>query len=371
MKKVILTGAALIGFVAVSFAQNNLSTVNQTVGSNNATVNQQFIDLGRQLGVPDGGKNQSTITQTGVNASNGNNANVLQIGTNTSTATQVGYNNNAIVDQRSNAERAGAGLENVATINQGTSGANGDTHDNLANTTQKGHNNTSTTTQTGISHEAYVDQQSALTNGQATITQSGTDHLASIVQNGSSVNPGGMYGPNSAFITQSGQNQRGFVTQLTDGNNATLEQSGNNNQATVNQGTAGELPGNSGDHTALVQQFGSFDVSTITQTGTQNSAKTYQTEYDNQIVIVQSNGLNRAAMSQQDGTSNRANITQSGNNNTLMGLSDEYARQSGTNNQFISNQSGGFGTIQLGQTGTGNIANVTQSGGGTVIVPTP
>ncbi|MFD2573942.1 hypothetical protein ACFSUS_25115 [Spirosoma soli] len=315
-------------------------------------------------------KNTSTINQTG-DGSGGNTANVTQVGTSNATANQIGHNNTADIDQQNNGGRSGIGFENDAIINQGVGGA---AQDNYARILQKGHTNDGTVNQTGSSHEAYIDQQSALRDGQATITQSGQNHLASIVQNGSTVgesSPGAMdngnYGPNTATITQSGTDQIGYVTQLTDGNTATVEQSGLSNEAYVNQGTAGETPGTAGDHKALVQQFGTDDYVSINQTGRANEVKTYQTEYDNRIVVTQSNGLNKAAMSQQDGNSNRANITQSGNNNTVQGLSDEYARQSGNGNQFTSNQTGGFGVIQLGQTGTNNIANVTQAGGGTLV----
>ena len=363
MKKVLLTGVALMAFAAAGFAQNNVSTINQSVGGNTTNVNQTWVANGNPA---NNSKNTSTITQTGVSNTEGNSANVLQIGTSNAAVTQVGKNNATNIDQQNNGERSGLGFENNATVNQGVGGA---AQDNLANITQKGQTNTRKVDPTGSSHEAYIDQKSALTNGMATINQSGTDHLGSIVQNGSTVNPGGMYGPNSAFITQSGDKQRGFVTQLTDGNGATVEQSGNDNLATVNQGTAGETPGTSGDHTALVQQLGSFDVANITQTGTDNSAKTYQTGFDNQISINQSSIENDVAMSQQGGSSNRANITQSGNNNVVKGLGgDEYGRQFGDTNQFTSNQTGGFGVIELGQTGTNNVANVNQSGGG-IIVP--
>ncbi|MBC8155022.1 MAG: hypothetical protein H7Z72_19180 [Bacteroidetes bacterium] len=372
MKKLIFTGVAMLAIVS-AFAQNNVSTVNQNVGSNNASVNQTWVAAGDPSGTrPDqDSKNTSTITQTG-DSQGGNSATIKQIGTSNATATQVGHNNNTTIDQINNGGRSGLSFENNATVNQGVGGA---AFDNTANITQRGHTNTGTATQIGSSHEAFIDQQSALTNGKATIDQSGTNHFASIVQNGSTVPPSspgatdnGNFGPNMATVIQSGADQIAFVTQLTDGNTAMVEQSGTSNDARVNQGTAGETPGSAGDHKALVQQLGTNGDTFIEQTGRANEAKTYQTANDNRIEVRQSNGLNVAAMSQQDGDSNRANITQSGNNNVLKGLSDEYGRQSGSLNQFTSSQTGGFGTILLGQTGVNNMANVTQSGGG-VIVP--
>ncbi len=125
MKKVLLTGVALMAFAAAGFAQNNVSTINQSVGGNTTNVNQKWIAAGDPSGTrPDvDSKNTSTITQTGVSNTEGNSANVFQIGTSNAAITQVGKNNAANVDQQNNDGRSGVGFENNATVNQGVGGA--------------------------------------------------------------------------------------------------------------------------------------------------------------------------------------------------------------------------------------------------------
>ena len=322
MKKIILTGVALMAFAAAGFAQNT-STVNQDGTSQTAQVGQV------------GTLQKSTITQKKLEGNNsGNYATTIQ---GTSGAPNTTGMNEAIVNQNngSNSNRAGitqSGKGNKGTIQQSdNSGGDG-------------------TAVTGGSSAAAVK---AAGGNFAGILQSGTDNTetAIIQSNTSSANFGEIY--------QYGDNNR--ETGINQSDNST------GNTATIKQGTASV---GANDNLARVsQQGGSSDnTATVTQTATGNDAVTTQNDdsNNNKATVNQFADGNQATIQQRNSSfGNSADITQK---------SDRNAGQYNTavinqNNNSHDNQAsilqtsnGAMATINQIDNSADNLASIKQGG---------
>ena len=291
MKKVILTGATLLAFVATSFAQNtatlnqngNYQTgVQQQTGSNQTSVITQTkgtgINTGNFAGTYQTSNVANTATVSQKDGSQGNRAGIAQNG-GTSNATinqnggSLGTSGAATAAQVANVNfPAGDGnLAGVAQTGTGNTGVvidqNNKSLRNSSEIWQNGNNNVNTTTsQSGNSTGNFAEVLQGYssrtvagpvsTGSKATVEQNGgdaghsSDHNQSrVMQSGVGQQAKTQQNASTAAWSQYNQTQ---VTQQGSGQKATTEQNAgsittsNSNQATVDQRDA--------DNTATVQQ---------------------------------------------------------------------------------------------------------------------
>lgn len=280
MKKVVLSISAMLFVGAVSYAQSNMSHVDQMGMTHDAMVNQigwnQDSDISQK-----GTSNKSEVYQGvrpneikffGVNISNGNEADVIQDGKrntafisqnnwgNDATQTQTGDDNKATIWQdetsgglalfgHDKATQTQTGKHNIATIDQGTSG---NTIPSFcinqvpaAPVLPHGYN-VATQTQDGNYGIAYASQGGTLNNSSqtqhGTLAVAGKENVSNHFQYGTA---------NTAISTQTGWK-----------NNVDVFQSGSNNYANNTQ-TATFLA--VGGNASVVCQQGSGHVSNVTQ----------------------------------------------------------------------------------------------------------
>ena len=299
---------------------------------------------------------------------------------NASTIDQVGYSENASVDQ------SGSPSDAVAQISQGVHGAD---EYSLANVTQGG----------GAGNEASINQSqapySAVRNPSnvSNSNQQGSDGTITVVQVGndsSSISQlvGSSYehalvgqsdNYNSAGIQQGGVQELAVVNQEQGtGNSASIVQSGtgdnvfaptatythgpNNLRWYENVPADSVLPGTNPDPNvytlygpvgAVVDQNGSNNVGNINQAGYQNFANVAQGDLDgsanNNGSISQGSGLYQSdAVIYQDGQNNTAAINQAGSGTTY-----STVWQYGNSNQAYSTQVGSEHSV-IGQGVTGD-----------------
>jgi len=301
---------------------------------------------------------------------------------NASTIDQVGYSENASVDQ------TGSPSDAVAQISQGVAGAD---EYSLANVTQGGGaGNEASITQSQAPYSA-VRNPSNVSNsnqqgsdGTITVVQVGNDS-SSISQLGGSSYEHALVGQsnnyNSAGIQQGGVQELAVVNQEEGtGNSASIVQSGTGNNLyapllfpnavegpnnlvwSENVPSDSVLPGTSTNYTiygpvgAVVDQNGSNNVGNINQAGYQNFADVSQGNQDgsanNNGSISQAAGLYQSdALMYQDGQNNTAAINQAGS-----GTAYSTIWQIGTSNQGYSTQVGSEHSV-IGQgTGADNAA---------------
>ena len=372
MKKIILTGVALVAFAAAGFAQNTATYTG--VGTNQTNLQKQS-----------GNKLTSAVKQgtgSNVTVNQGNNA----------YTDQSGKRQNATIEQNdTRSSRAailqttGGATANDATILQNQSGTGNfevtDISDKAAVRAAGG--NFGGVLQDGSGNKAVVDQSGT--------SNASTGNQGEIYQYGTNNNTGYNGLDNSAVgIFQDGTNNTATITQGTSGqpvtgNAATIEQfeSASSNEATIkqlsdnNKAYAGQAfyaigntatvtqSGGSQGSTALVSQGGtsaannaSGNEATITQTDELNNAVIKQegasagNSQDNKATIAQDGTNNQAEIDQQDNSlSNTATINQTGKNNSGTGSS--------VNGSFA-----GGATISQGSNARANTATITESGDG-------
>ena len=403
MKKVLLTGAALMAFAAASFAQTNTGTVQQ------AGTNQSALQL------QTGNYLQSSISQlngTGTNVGNfgatrqesvgaaGNKAFVNQndgAKSNRGYVTQLkGTGNVGSITQENNSG-AGSLQVTVGTSSADVRAAGG----NWGGIFQQGSNNANTfiiqgntatknfadIAQYGTNNrQTSIDQSNNSTNNEATIKQGTAD--AGVSNNQASVSQQGNSNDNQAFITQLSNNNNATITQndysydnkatvkqsIGTGNTGTIQQRNNSDgQASVlqtgydNTGTINQINGSYYEK-ATVEQMGSSGKATINQIYDGYGVATIkQNGYNNEAVIDQINGGTVA------GTGNTATITQdlattAGSNNKARIIQGEVDGSNySKNNVATIKQEYSYNTANLMQVGNGNTGALSQTGDYNVI----
>ncbi|WP_019988860.1 beta strand repeat-containing protein [Rudanella lutea] len=396
MKKIILTGAALIAFAAVSYAQSNSATLNQNGNSQTAEQTQtgpghvstvsQVQGTAPATNTGNFGATEQTATNNTatVNQNNRANSNRARIGQG------GGAGNSAIIDQNN-----GSG-NNVGPITGASTEAavrNGGTGGNWADIQQTGTGNINT----------YIIQGNATVGGtvqgnKATIAtfgdNNGTDQLPGSNAPGNdlggstpvspqvSIEQSGNANNNEATILQgrSGSPVSGNVVRIqqiqNSGGTVLVDQTSNNNYANVRQfggaDAAGDRnvtqvyqSGTGGDNQVEAQALGKGNTQTITQTGQNNQVYIRQepentTTFaqakndDNETVITQTGTMNRAVMDMRSTNSN-ATISQTGNENyaryEIIGDANSDTGTPGDNNDLTVTQT------RVGS-GAGNTQNV-------------
>ncbi|GAB3890353.1 hypothetical protein [Spirosoma agri] len=311
MKKVLVTGTALLAFAATGFAQFNEATLNQAGLYNDGKVYQSGINHDATINQNGNGSsssfNKSTLAQEGVNQG--------------AVSTQTGHGHEVNSLQR--------GQDNNAYFTQ-------DNANSYAFSRQYGQNNYISSSQISVDgtaakadflqegnrNRAYLvyqsDQVIGLDITTSVIKQRGNDHVA--------------------YLTQLGDANAGEIYQSDNWGYAWGYQSGNGNKLRIDQkGSATFADQNKVD----IYQYGNF-----------NQAKTYQDGVRNRIGLVQSGNGN-----------NYADINQFGSDNVVRGTGgDTFARQMGVgNNRLESLQTGNGQTLYVNQNGNTNMGFVRQT----------
>ncbi|MBO0938828.1 hypothetical protein J2I47_19910 [Fibrella sp. HMF5335] len=381
MKKVLLTGVALMAFAAASFAQNTTSYTGTGAGQT-STQNQ----LGNGL--------QSTVKQgSSYSSDQGNSSLTDQKGKDNSAKVSQDLgskNNRAGVTQTGGSATVGGGNGNTATITQETSSGGTATRTgvfgkdatagegNWAGILQGQQSNKSTISQSNGSSSNFGEiYQTGSNNGQGAasgfsgglpITTAAPSPAlkTAIVQDNNSVG-------NAALIKQAGNNGGAVVNQSNGSsqNEATVDQQagGDGNKAAVSQDGTG---GNSALNTAKVTQSGNFGEANIVQS---------KNSFDNQATISQNEsnvpGSSSTAEIEQfnNAYGNIATISQTG----LYEAAAIYQRDNSHDNTATINQTGTYATLfnayaeinqvtevanteaTINQAGTDNRATVTQT----------
>jgi len=400
MKKVLLTGTALMAFVAASFAQSNTTTLQQNGNSQSAmqeqngnylqsTVTQDkgastnFGSFGatRQESVGANG-NQATVEQK--NASNSNRGYVTQL-TGTGNVGTITQNNNSgalssgaiavTVGTSAAAVKAAqgnwAGIMQVGSDNKTTSINQSDiSYSNFGEINQYGSTNGKTlidqsnrssgntakidqgTASAGVTaSKATILQQSNSRDNQAFVTQIASNNTATVTQNESSIS-------NVANVSQSGTYGIATVNQGQDANfnKATILQDtkgfygGKYNTATINQTNL------SGQNAATIEQHGIYEVATINQgySAVGNEATIQQQGYASRATISQYNVSNSKATIKQD------LVTQSGGIDVAEIQQGSSSMAASDRNVATITQDYSYNTAKLRQYGNGNTATLTQ-----------
>ncbi|SOD95511.1 beta strand repeat-containing protein [Spirosoma fluviale] len=330
MKKIILTGTAILALAAACFAQNNTSTITQSGSQQSAEVMQK----GKAL--------ISTIVQTSANniANVGNVARTIQ-----KSATSFSEKNQATINQlgtrygSATIEQEGVG--NLSTINQKNNNAGSGGDGNVVTTFQRGFNQQITVNQNdnSIANQVAMRQENTGAAQTATVNQT----------NGST--------KNSATTNQVGNN-----------NTLSISQSNNsdNNIATIRQGFPVNLGASAFNATAIVEQNGgalgssSGNETTITQINrASNIARVFQNNFSggigelgNDVTISQSGVLGSiASVSQSNHSQNNSTVI----NQSVAGQHTAYINQDG--DDIFSSYNN---TVAVNQTGSGNKTDIRQ-----------
>ncbi|WP_246130269.1 curlin [Bizionia saleffrena] len=179
---------------------------------------------------------------------------VRQAGTKQSVYTEqdngLGTGNNAARIWQTGAVQATSGVKNAAMVKQ------------------LGTNNQSTTQQEGDKNHAVTQQ--GLKEGTLGVSE---NNRAKIRQG-----TGQQAEKNYASIEQDGANNKALTLQTYDNSEARTVQEGDNNKANINQNAG---PNNSSGHSALVEQYGDFNESHVTQSGAGASNRSASTQTGN------------------------------------------------------------------------------------------
>ncbi|MBO0948593.1 beta strand repeat-containing protein [Fibrella forsythiae] len=384
MKKIILTGTALMAFAAAGLAQSNNATLNQN-GTGQTGRQQQ---TGTYLNA-----NIQQVQGSGAASNTGNFA-----GTTQNTSGQGGTAvTTANINQLTGSNQNWAGVNqsmgrgSTATINQSTkSGGSGAGGNVAAGTSQASvealGGNYGTVNQTGNTHTAVVNQNGNGTNAStgnfADVLQDGTSQNATTNQNagtlGTSANNEAttrQYGLNNVTTTNQNDNSAGnraFVNQYgADGadagttvtaNTAVINQSGlgavssTNNTATINQGLSSN--GDEGNG-AVTTQRGNHNEVTVDQIGDNNSAGVTATPIiqvgnDNITHVRQTGDRNQADEIEAYGNNNLTNVDQVGNRNQAFSRMTPTNGVGNNNNNVKIEQTGNLnrGVFELRATNT-------------------
>ena len=424
MKKLTLTGAALLGFVAMSFAQNNNATLNQagnqqtgnaTQAGSNLISNIQQTSTGAITNV---GNYASTIQQPLFYGSQGNQAYINQLGNKSGFAQigQEGNTNKSTINQNNNTGGSGtpitaaSGPGPVQNANNvpnpaGISAVTG-VGGNYANTYQRGFNQVVTVNQNNNSTGNYTDtRQDNLGSVQtATVNQNGGG-LGSSSGNKTTTN---QFGDNNTLTVSQSNNSHDNTANVRQGySNASGGPNAFNATATVEQngGTAGASRGNlatilqtfSGANNATIRQNNNSggagmdgNDATINQSGTvgstatvnqndnsrNNSATVNESGAGGHTATVNQNGdagsftsYDNTATVTQTGSTNQATVNQLGVDTNGGGQGDSYKNtatvtQSGQNNKGFVTQndfsSNNQATINQAGGGAGDLATISQ-----------
>ena len=279
-------------------------------GEGNSSIVKQDLSFGAVANVYQyGDRNLSKVDQFGAD-NNGSDVN------------QTGNDNRSIVVQGTN---PGGATGNNTFVQQ-----NGDS--NQSYVFQQWHNNTAMSDQFGD-------------NGMSQIWQAGSGNEAKLKQEaGSELNTsyilqgqGGVSDNNLADVTQDGNNNESYVSQLVgDGNEAFVKQTGSYGDSTILQ--SGAL------NYANVEQSGVGDISFITQEGSNNEANVTQ------------KGLGIAGQE-----FNESFILQTGGGSHIATVNQDHAPAGGWNNiSTITQISANQGNATVTQVGSGNRASTIQ-----------
>ena len=313
----------------------NMASVMQTGDQNYSNVDQNKQQSGDALEADvyqDGVGNSSDVTQ---DLSFGAVANVYQQGDrNLSTVTQYGADNNG-------SDVSQIGDDNRSIVVQGTSpgGATGNNtfvqqngDSNQSYVFQQWHNNTAMSDQFGDSGMSQIWQ--AGSGNEAKLKQeAGSEFNTSYILQGQ----GGVSDNNLAEVTQGGNNNESYVSQLVgDSNKAFVKQTGSYGDSTILQ--SGAL------NYANVEQSGVGDISFITQEGSNNEANVTQ------------KGLGIAGQE-----FNESFILQTGGGSHIATVNQDHAPAGGWNNiSTITQISANQGNATVTQVGSGNRASTIQ-----------
>jgi len=349
MKTFIFSATALaLGICATAQTQKTITaptpqpyaTTGATIGGNFSDIDQ--IAVGNSAVVQQQGTaNGSFISQTGANATNLNVIDVLQWG---------------------NVQPSISGHLNYSDIEQNGEG-------NAFTARQQGDENQNFGTQIGLNNEALVQQGANVPqqaeNNLAIVDQDGKDNFAEVQQR---------FDNSEASIVQRndavmGLGNRSYQEQIANPNQsaghlAIGTQYGNNNELVQMQegpGLGNYAEANQGDAItgatnvfAQQLQLGELNEAFVDQKGTGNTAFQEQTGMSNSAVASQADnpitGANLYVEQYQDGTSNRAESKQNGSNN------EAYQEQYGLSNFSRIEQRGGVNPS------LGNVATSLQDG---------
>lgn len=377
MKRVILSAAALaIGSFAFAQtpqvitapAQQSSPTAAATVGGNYSDINQKGVGSDAMV-QQQGTANASFIEQTGTDAGNRNNVDVLQWGNvqpsisghlNYSDIKQDGAGNDFMVTQQGDLNEVfgtQTGLDNTAIVQQG------------ANSPQQAESNLALVDQDGKDNFSEVQQR--YDNNESSILQ----------RNDAAVGVGNRSYQEQIANPNMSSGHTAIGTQYGDGNTMVQMQSGGaaptgaGNYAQADQGDVADDATN-----AFAQQLqeGELNEAYASQKGTDNTLFQEQLGSGNKAVASQADnptsGSSLYAEQYQDGSDNEARSKQNGSNN------ESYQEQYGTNNFSSVEQRGGVNpgdanialSIQDGdlnssmieQKARGNMATVDQTGNG-------
>lgn len=378
MKKVLLTGTALLAFAAAGFAQGNTTSTFQNGNSQTASQTQSGNYLKSTISQDKaGGSNTGNYAGTLQNStgSAGNEAAIeqnLNANSNRAFVTQQGGTGNKGVIQQDNASGKGALAVTAGTSAADVKAAGG----NWSGILQQGNNNTNTYIyqnntsnsnfgeiyQYGVSsRQTSIDQSNNSTGNQAVIRQGSSDNI--VEANYASVNQQGDSHDNKAGVTQSTTGNVAFVKQndKSTANEATIKQIGtysayesaevyqgsnaNNNKADVTQSGFGDFvyvhqENNSRyNQTTIKQGTNGFTSGSIINVNQQNNAQ-YNT-----ATVTQDGYFNGATITQEnDARRDQATITQNG-----QGL------------QATINQNNAYDNVaSISQKGTSNVATITE-----------
>ncbi|MCL3780789.1 hypothetical protein EMN47_10385 [Prolixibacteraceae bacterium JC049] len=266
------------------------------------------------------------------------------------------------------------GQTNSATLSQ--------TDGNNANVTQKnGATITATQNNTGgVANELMAKQYGT---NKAKVHQNGTEQSVNLMQNGADnniMNLNQINGTQNKFVvTQKGDaNLVTTFNQKGDKNEATITQEGdrnkfgrvagdpyNNNQHSLSNKLTATQKG-ADNEMIYMDQYGTSNTATFTQTGDYNFNRADQSGNNNQMTLKQKSysgaagNKNEIRMAYQGGSSNVMTVSQDGDKNVVSSV-----RQYSTGNKATVTQKGNVNTINtLHQSGTNNTSTITQKGAG-------
>ncbi|SOD88880.1 Curlin associated repeat-containing protein [Spirosoma fluviale] len=350
-----MTSCLLVSLSVMSYAQSNVSTLNQIGVGQEAAINQKGSGLNAAINQTGdrNAHNYGVVTQSG--------------GPQTATINQIGGTINSYVSIRQAGEAASdQSSANTATVTQSGLATAWETwsdywvhearrtveavlwnHGGAVDVVQSGKSNSITVSQSGVQTIGELVKVNQIGNGnQGNITQTSiADHFYG-------------RGNNSVNLGQTGDNNTATLTQVVGGdNNIYVTQTGNNNSSTVSQ---------SGERlSATVIQTGSFNSATVNQTPADGATTSITQTGDSFSATVTQNSDNTAVIDQRHSAwnSNSVDVLQDGNRNVtniIQGTDELFVDRAVAN----VTQTGDDNSIKLSQTGMNQAATISQTGNG-------
>ncbi|SOD88877.1 Curlin associated repeat-containing protein [Spirosoma fluviale] len=402
-----MTSCLLVSLSVMSYAQSNVSTLNQIGVGQEAAINQKGSGLNAAINqtgdrnahnygvvTQSGGPQTATINQIGgtinsyVSIRQAGEAASDQSSANTATVTQSGlatawdiWSNTWVHEPYRTKEEALRGPGGVVDVVQ-SGKSNSITISQFGRETvtspitveQIGNGNVGDITQTSIADHFY-----GRGNNSVYLGQTGDNNTAALTQ----VVGGG----DNIYVTQVGNNNSGTVSQSGERLSATITQTGNDNSATVNQTPAdgattsitqtgdrlsATVTQNSDNVAVIDQRNSGVEGSSVVvlQNGNRNLTNVIQgtdeRSVDNAVANVTQTGDDNSIKLSQTGYRQGAKISQTGNGNRLLGVEGEtsFASQSGTYNTLTltqNSETSGIGNQAfVNQQGDANAATITQ-----------